>query len=90
MGVPVVLPSNTPDKISTVSDSRLCVTWREVPGLRRSRSCWMSASLNAIPGGHPSTMQPIAAPCDSPNEVIVNNVPNVFPDMANPIKKMRK
>src|SRR3989338_7831353 len=82
IGVPVVLPSNTPDSISTVSDSRRCVTWREVPGLRRSRSCWMSASHNANPGGQPSTTQPSAAPCDSPNDVTVNKVPSVFPDIA--------
>src|SRR6266481_9514067 len=81
MGVPVVLPSNTPERISTVSDSCRCVTWRDVPGLRLSRSCWRSASHNASPGGHPSTTQPIAAPCDSPNEVTVNKVPKVFPDI---------
>ena len=50
IGVPVVLPSNTPERISTTSSSRRCVTWREVPGLRRSRSGWMSASESAIPG----------------------------------------
>src|SRR5574340_1534071 len=87
MGVPVVLPSNTPERISTVSDSRRCVTWREVPGLRRSRSGWMSASLSAMPGGQPSTMQPIAAPCDSPNEVTVNKVPKVLPDITYPLQE---
>jgi hypothetical protein len=50
----------------------------------------MSASHKAIPGGQPSTMQPIAAPCDSPNEVTVNNVPKVFPDIDYPVEKMRK
>ena len=30
--MPVVAPSNTPDSISTVSDSRRCVTCRDVPG----------------------------------------------------------
>jgi hypothetical protein len=71
-----------PERISTSSGSRRCVTWREVPGLRRSSSAWMSAALIASPGGQPSTTQPIAGPCDSPNEVTANRVPMVLPDMA--------
>ena len=43
--------SNTPERISTWSASRRWVTWRLVPGLRRSRSNWISASLNSNPGG---------------------------------------
>ena len=35
-----------------------------------------------MPGGQPSTTQPIAGPCDSPNEVNENSVPNVLPDMV--------
>jgi hypothetical protein len=81
IGVPVVRPSNTPDSISTVSGSRRCVTWRDVPGRRRSSSAWMSLSASAMPGGQPSTTQPIAGPCDSPNEVNVKRVPEVLPDM---------
>src|SRR4051812_18192881 len=42
----------------------------------------MSASTSARPGGQPSTTQPIAGPCDSPNDVTQNNVPNVLPDMG--------
>ena len=42
----------------------------------------MSASLNINPGGQPSTTQPIAGPCDSPNEVMLNKVPSVLPDMG--------
>lgn len=38
MGVPVVTPSKTPERISTRSGSRRCVTKRLVPGLRRSNS----------------------------------------------------
>ena len=34
------------------------------------------------PGGQPSTTQPIAGPCDSPNDVTQNRVPNVLPDMG--------
>src|SRR6185503_13719494 len=82
IGVPVVLPSYTPERISTRSSSRRCVTWREVPGLRRSRSGWMSASESAIPGGQPSITQPIAGPCDSPKVVTVKSVPRVLPDMV--------
>src|SRR5437588_10948688 len=82
IGVPVVLPSYTPERISTLSSSWRCVTWRDVPGFLRSRSGWMSASLSTIPGGQPSTTQPIAGPCDSPNVVTVKSVPSVLPDMA--------
>jgi hypothetical protein len=42
----------------------------------------MSASDNAIPGGQPSTIQPIAIPWLSPKEVTVKSFPMVFPDMA--------
>lgn len=42
----------------------------------------MSASASASPGGHPSTTQPIAGPCDSPNDVTQKSLPNVLPDMA--------
>src|SRR6476646_6520104 len=82
MGVPVVLPSWTPERISTRSSSRRWVTWRDVPGFRRSRSGWMSASESAIPGGQPSTTQPIAGPWDSPKLVTVKRVPRVLPDIA--------
>src|SRR5262249_3675509 len=81
IGVPVVLPSYTPERISTRSSSRRCVTWRDVPGFLRSRSGWMSASESSIPGGQPSTTQPIAGPCDSPKVVTVKRVPRVLPDI---------
>src|SRR5438105_6030132 len=82
IGVPVVHPSNTPERISTVSDSRRCVTCRDVPGLRRSSSRWMSAASSKSPGGQPSITHPIAGPCDSPKEVTQNSLPNVLPDMG--------
>ena len=88
--MPVVWPSNTPDSISTISSSRRCVTWREVPGLRRSRSCWMSASDSSSPGGQPSTTQPMAGPWLSPNEVTQNNLPRVLPDMKTPVSTRRE
>src|SRR5687768_3398911 len=81
MGVPVVLPSKTPESISTLSGSRRCVTCRDVPGLRRSRSRWMSSSDKARPGGQPSTTQPMAGPCDSPNDVTQKSLPKVLPDI---------
>src|SRR5438270_6894220 len=82
IGVPVVRPSNTPERISTVSDSRRCVTCLDVPGLRRSSSRWMSAASSKSPGGQPSITHPIAGPCDSPKEVTQNSLPNVLPDMG--------
>jgi hypothetical protein len=50
----------------------------------------MSAVLNAIPGGQPSTTQPMAAPCDSPKDVTQNKVPIVFPDMVKLAKFMKR
>jgi hypothetical protein len=44
----------------------------------------MSASDNSIPGGQPSTTQPIAGLCDSPKVVTVKRVPRVLPDMVSP------
>ena len=41
----------------------------------------MSASVSASPGGQPSTTQPIAGPCDSPNDVTQKSLPNVLPDI---------
>src|ERR1700738_957230 len=79
MGVPVVLPSNTPDKMRTVSGSRRWLVYCEVPGRRRSTSACKSASARGKPGGHPSTPQPSAGPWLSPKLVTVNMRPNVFP-----------
>src|SRR5512139_1878565 len=42
----------------------------------------MSASASAIPGGQPSTTQPMAGPCDSPKTVTQNSLPSVLPDMG--------
>src|SRR5881409_940059 len=38
IAVPVVRPSYTPERISTASDSRRCVTWRDEPGFLLSSS----------------------------------------------------
>ena len=51
IGVPVVVPSKRPERISTRSDSCRCETWRDVPGLRRSSSFWISSTVNVSPGG---------------------------------------
>ena len=75
IGVPVVLPSNTPDMICTLSDSFLCVVTLLCPGFRLSRSFCISLSDNLIFGGQPSTTQPIAGPCDSPHVVSRNIFP---------------
>ena len=79
MLVPVVLPSNTPDKIFTSSSSRLAVVKREVPGLRLSKSPCKSSSDNSNPGGQPSIIPPIAMPWLSPKVVTVNSLPKVLP-----------
>src|SRR5215469_1056053 len=80
MGVPVVRPSNTPERIFTASASCRCEVWREVPVRRRSTSFWMSLAESSMPGGQPSTMQPSAAPWLSPKVVTENSRPKVLPD----------
>jgi hypothetical protein len=42
----------------------------------------MSVSASAMPGGQPSTTQPIAGPWLSPKEVTQKSFPKVFPDIA--------
>src|SRR6516165_249000 len=81
IGVPVVCPSNTPERMRTWSASRRWLTKCEVPLRRRSTSCCKSASLSGRPGGQPSTMQPMAGPWLSPKVVTVKSLPMVLPDM---------
>src|SRR5262249_29586167 len=81
IGVPVVRPSKTPERIRTWSPSRRWLTKWEVPVRRRSTSACRSDSARAIPGGQPSTIQPMAGPWLSPNVVTVNSLPIVLPDM---------
>src|SRR5690606_12191546 len=78
IGVPVVRPSYTPDRISTASASRRAEVWRLRPVARRARSWAKSSGAIAMPGGQPSTTQPIAGPCDSPKVVTRSNWPKVF------------
>src|SRR5476651_292484 len=82
IGVPVVTPSNTPDRIFTVSGSWRWVTNRDWPGRRFSIQTWMSASVSGMPGGVPSTTQPIAGPWLSPQLVNRKRVPKLLPAMA--------
>src|SRR6188768_2033123 len=81
IGVPVVLPSNTPERMRTWSGSWRWVVKREVPGRRLSRKGWISASLSASPGGQPSTTAPSAGPCDSPQVVKRKTRPKVLKDI---------
>src|SRR3546814_394407 len=78
IGVPVVTPSNTPERISTSSASWRCEVCRERPVARRARSAVKSPGASSSPGGQPSTTQPMAGPCDSPKVVTRSNWPKVF------------
>jgi hypothetical protein len=60
------------DRIFTVSGSWRWVTNLLWPGRRFSIQGWMSASVRAMPGGQPSTTQPIAGPWLSPKVVTRN------------------
>ena len=79
IGVPVVLPSKTPDRMRTVSGSRRWLVNCEVPGRRRSTSACRSACASAKPGGQPSTTQPNAGPWLSPKLVTVKILPKLLP-----------
>src|ERR1043166_4139386 len=88
MGVPVVTCAgmrsswNTPERMRTWSGSLRCVTYVDWPGLRRSRSAWMSASESGMPGGQPSTTHPIAGPWLSPKVVKRKRWPKVLCDIV--------
>jgi hypothetical protein len=62
IGVPVVRPSNTPERMRTASGSFLWVTKRFCPGRRRSSQGWISVSASGSRGGTPSTTHPIDGP----------------------------
>src|SRR5271169_2701668 len=81
IGVPVVIPSNTPDRMRTSSGSWRWVVKRDWPGRRRSSQGWMSASDSGMRGGQPSTTQPIAGPWLSPQVVTRNRWPKLLWDM---------
>ncbi|MNY14403.1 hypothetical protein D3C86_1475790 [compost metagenome] len=73
IGVPVLLPSNVPDKIWTVSLSLRCVVIFDCPGLRLSSSDWIKSRSTGSCAGQPSKITPMATPCDSPKVVMRNN-----------------
>ena len=79
MGVPVVLPSNTPERISTTSPSCRAVVNLLCPGFLLFKYAWISASSRGRPAGHPSTTTPTPFPWDSPQADTLNIVPNVDP-----------
>src|SRR3989338_10533538 len=78
IGVPAVLPSNTPLNISTLSASFLGLITSLCPGDLLSSSFCTSSSLSSSPAGQPSTTTPIALPWLSPHVVILNRLPNVL------------
>ena len=78
IGVPVVLPSNTPERMRTASASRRCVVNLDWPGRRASRKGWIEPSSSFSPGGHPSTTAPSAGPWLSPQVVKRNTRPKVL------------
>ena len=78
MGAPVVIPSNTPERISTVSASSRADVREDVPGRLRSSSGWISAAVNASRAGHPSMTAPTAGPWLSPKVVTAKFLPKVF------------
>ena len=78
------LPFSIPDRICTVSCSARAVVRSLWPGRRRSSCFWMSASVKARRDGQPSITAPMAGPCDSPNVVTTNTLPNEFPIIPRP------
>src|SRR5437867_423875 len=80
--VPVVLPSNTPDRISGSSASLRCVVTFDCPGRRRSRSGCKSAADSSIPGGTPSIITTLPGPWLSPAVVMRNIWPKLLPGMV--------
>ena len=79
MGVPVALPLKMPLKKVTRSLSLRGVVIVDCPGRRLSSSACTKSVSTSRPGSMPSTTPPTPLPCDSPNEVSLKSVPNVFP-----------
>jgi hypothetical protein len=81
MGVPVVIPSKTPDMMTALSGSLRGVLACDPPGRLRFNIAWIISSSRGILGGQPSITTPTPLPWDSPHVVILNNVPKVLPGM---------
>src|SRR6478736_3958019 len=75
IGWPVVRPSKTPERNSTVSASLRGVVMSLCPGRRRSRSACTSATVSGSPGGQPSTTTPTDGPWLSPQVEIEKSLP---------------
>src|ERR1017187_5663832 len=78
MGVPVVRPYSTPERISTWSASSRWLVMRLCPGRRRSSSTWTSSRVMGRRGGQPSTTTPMPGPWDSPQVAILKSSPKVL------------
>ena len=78
IGVPVVVSSNTPERIWTASASLRWVVYLLWPGFLASMKGWMSLARSFNPGGHPSSTAPRAGPWLSPHVVKRKTRPNVF------------
>ena len=82
MGVPVDLPSNTPDRIFTASGSLRWVVFLFCPGRRlSSQTCSISGLISTF-GGQPSTVAPKAGPWLSPQVVTRKRWPKLFMDIG--------
>lgn len=79
MGVPVVMPSKTPESSSILSPSCRWVTMRLCPGRRRAISFCKKASSKATPAGQPSIITPNPRPWLSPKVLILKLLPKEFP-----------
>ena len=91
---PATPPENTPPPRETATLPVAVSRWERIHAYRllwwlalavfvidQLTKAWISATLNAIRGGQPSTTQPMAGPWLSPNEVTQNSLPMVLPDM---------
>ena len=84
IAVPLVLPSKTPERISTRSPSLRAVLPNPCPGLLRSRKAWIFSSVRESPAGQPSITTPRAGPWDSPKLAMRKSFPKIFPAINQP------
>src|SRR4030042_6427746 len=82
MGVPVVFPSKTPERILTRSLSFRGLVPNPWPGFLLSISLWRSSSESSNLGGQPSMTTPRALPWDSPHVVTLKSDPIEFPPIS--------
>mgnify|MGYP001386877735 CR=1 FL=1 len=70
------------------TSSERSATKQVTRGTDKSEDVSSRVVVSGNSGGQPSTTQPIAGPCDSPNEVTQNNLPSVLPDMVETPEKL--